>query len=452
MTFVPYAVSWNLTGRCNLSCDHCYIDANARVNGDGEEVDTAAALATVAQIASLNKEGVLILTGGEPLMRHDLVEIVAAGADAGLMVVLGTNALLDRENALELKEAGLSGVGISIDSLDPTLHDTFRGRPGALAAAMEGLTAARDAGLSIQVQTTVMKDNFRDIPLIAQWAHHLGAKVFNLFFLVCVGRGESMTDITPDQYEEALHWAAKEHASFPGMMVRPKCAPHFKRILHRNNPGDPLLSTYVAACRAGTHYLRITPSGQVTPCPYMETPVGNLAEQSLADIWHNAPGMTLYRDPTYQGKCGRCQYRLLCGGCRARAAATTGEVMGEDQWCVYEPVGTEEAVTTVDTDAKFGIESPSTIAWDDDVLALLDKIPFFAGRWFGWGWNERPFPSRSRVYRLIIFAPPPRRRACSPKSLRSQSHHLRQARSHGNPPLARGLKRRPTSSAPVSQS
>ncbi|MBF0169564.1 MAG: radical SAM protein [Nitrospinae bacterium] len=412
MTFVPYAVSWNLTGRCNLACDHCYLDANARTCGDDGELTTEQAIDTVGQIAALNPESVLILTGGEPLLRHDLDRIVGAAAAAGLMVVLGTNGvLLDRSAARRLKEAGLAGVGVSIDSLDPLIHDTFRRKRGALSASMQGLAFAREEGLSVQVQTTVMRSNIRDIPLIAQWAHHIGAKVFNLFFLVCVGRGEQMTDISPTQYEETLRWAASEKDRFPGMMVRPKCAPHFKRILHQNNPDDPLLSTYVAACRAGTHYLRITPHGAVTPCPYMETQAGSLTRTSLSAIWADAPELTRFRRPDYEGKCGRCRYRLLCGGCRARALATVGDPMGEDQWCVYEPVGVEAPITTVDTDAKFGVKGESSLAWDADAEAILGKIPFFARPMVRMGVERRAMAEKVERITLEYFrrvSPSPR--------------------------------------------
>ncbi len=379
MGFVPYAVSWNLTSRCNLSCSHCYLDAGGREKGESGELTTEQVYQTIDRLAELNKDSVLILTGGEPMARSDLYGIIRYASAKGLMVVLGTNGtLLNTETASKLKEAGLAGVGVSIDSLNHERHDTFRGKPGALKASMAGLLAARDAGLGIQVQTTPTNDNLHEIPLIAQWAHKLGARVFNIFFLVCTGRGEQMADISPGDYEKVLQWAAEERDSFPGMMIRPKCAPHFKRILHQENPDNELLKTYIAACRAGTHYCRITPTGVVTPCPYMESKVGDVTKTPFDEIWSESPEFKIYREPELAGKCGLCRYRLLCGGCRARALATVNDPMGEDQWCVYEPVGQEEAIVNIDTQAKFGVEESIGAKWSEEAEGIMAKIPFFA--------------------------------------------------------------------------
>ena len=345
MSFIPYAVSWNVTSRCNLNCQHCYLDANGRKIGEADELSTEEALDVLTQIAELNPSAVLIFTGGEPLLRPDINELIKAASEKGMMAVLGTNGvLLNNEIASTLKDSGLSGVGVSIDSLSQDSHDSFRGCSGALQKSMDGLVAARDAGLAIQVQTTPTSANIGEIPSIAEWAHQLGSKVFNLFFLVCTGRGQTMTNITPDDYEKVLKWASDNKDSYPGMMIRPKCAPHFKRILHEENPDNHLLKTYIAACRAGTHYMRIDPTGRVTACPYMDTQVGDLRLEKLANIWNESPDFKRLRTVEYDGKCGLCRYRMLCGGCRARALATLGNDMGEDQWCVYEPVGQEEAL------------------------------------------------------------------------------------------------------------
>lgn len=379
MSFIPYAVSWNLTSRCNLSCRHCYIDANGRAEGGPDELSPEKALDVVSQVAALNPGAVLILTGGEPLAREDIYDIVGKASGLGLMAVLGTNGtLLTAETARRLKEAGLTGAGVSIDSLNAERHDSFRGKPGALSKAMAGLSAAKEAGIGIQVQTTPTRDNIDEIPLIAEWAHRFGARVFNIFFLVCTGRGEKMTDITPDEYEKVLKWAAAERDSYPGMMIRPKCAPHFKRILYQESPENNLLKTYIAACRAGTHYMRITPSGRVTPCPYMEAEAGDLTRSDLASVWNGSDVLLRYRTPEYGGKCGRCRYRLLCGGCRARALADAGDDMGEDRWCVYEPVGREEAIENIDTQAKFGTGDESAAKWAKEAGEILLKVPVFA--------------------------------------------------------------------------
>jgi len=382
VSFIPYAVSWNLTSRCNLACGHCYLDAGTRDRGGEGELSTEEALKIVSQIAEVNPGAVLILTGGEPLMYGGIYEVCEKASELGLMVVLGTvGTLLTPKTVAKLKEAGVAGVGVTIDSLDAKVHDSFRQMPAALKAAIKGLETARDGGLEIQVQTNVSQSNIFEIPLIAEWAHHLGARVFNLFFLVCTGRGQTQTDITPDAYEDILKWAADNQDSFDGMMVRPKCAPHFKRILHQRDKDHPLLKTYIAACRAGTHYFRITPEGMITPCPYMPEPVGDLKTAELKQLWENSPGLLKYRSPEYGGKCGLCRYRLICGGCRARAFAMFGDDMAEDQRCLYEPAFQEEAITNADTEAKFGqeisAESRAT-RWTKEAKEKLGNIPVFA--------------------------------------------------------------------------
>lgn len=377
--FIPFAISWNITSRCNLACRHCYIDAGCRDAGLPGDLQTNEIMKILPGIASVNPGAVLILTGGEPMAHGDIYDICAMASSLGLMVVLGTNGtLLNPSSAKMLKECGVSGVGVSIDSLDEKIHDQFRGSPGSLKASMRGLLAARDAGLEIQVQTTAINANIDELPLVAEWAHKIGAKAFNVFFLVCTGRGQTMTDISPQSYEKVLKWASRARNDFPGMMVRPKCAPHFKRILYEEDKNHPLLSTYIAACRAGTQYCRIDPSGVVTPCPYMDVPAGDLRTSEFGDVWKSSAVLAKYRSPKLEGKCGLCGFRLLCGGCRARAYANLGDEMGEDAYCAYEPSGQEEAITSIDTIAKFGGGAGPSSNWSPEAEAIINKIPVFA--------------------------------------------------------------------------
>jgi radical SAM protein with 4Fe4S-binding SPASM domain len=187
-----------------------------------------------------------------------------------------------------------------------------------------------------------------------------------------------MTDISPQEYEKVLQWASSVQDKYPGMLVRPKCAPHFKRVLHAENENHPLLSTYISACRAGTQYCRIDPRGVVTPCPYMDVPAGSLKTSEFGEIWNNSPVFEKYRTPVYEGKCGLCRYRLLCGGCRARAYANQQGEMGEDSYCAYEPQGQEEALENIDTISKYGGGTEITLKWAPDAEATIAKIPFFA--------------------------------------------------------------------------
>lgn len=376
MSFVPFAISWNITSFCNLACRHCYIDAD---HGGKTDMPTAEMMKIVSDIARLNPGTVLIITGGEPLAHKDIYDLCSKASSLGLMVVLGTNGtLLTPAVAKRLKECGVAGVGVSIDSLDEKLHDEFRGSPGALKASINGLKAAKDAGIEIQVQTTPIRANIDELPKIADWAHGIGAHAFNIFFLVCTGRGQTMTDITPQEYEKVLTWAASVQDKYPGMLVRPKCAPHFKRILHAENENHPLLSTYISACRAGTQYCRIDPRGVVTPCPYMDVPAGDLKSSEFGEVWNNSEVFQKYRAPVYEGKCGLCRYRLLCGGCRARAYADNLGEMGEDAYCAYVPQGQEEAIENIDTVSKYGGGSETTLEWSPEADGMIGKIPFFA--------------------------------------------------------------------------
>ena len=206
MDYKPYAISWNTTYRCNLRCSHCYLDTNALTNQSAIELSTQEGYKLIDQMAELNPNLLLILTGGEPLLRKDIYDLSSYASQKGMMVVLGTNGnMIDDDIARKLKESGVTGIGISLDSIVPGRHDTFRGIPGARDDTLNGIEACRRQGIEFQIQTTVTKENFNEIPNIIEFSYNLGARVFNLFFLVCTGKGQDLTDITPQQYDQALH-------------------------------------------------------------------------------------------------------------------------------------------------------------------------------------------------------------------------------------------------------
>ena len=339
----PFLVALNLTRRCNLKCAHCYLDAGTRRSGGADELTTAEATALLDDIADLSDETMVVLTGGEPLLRRDLDEIARHAAGLGLMAVVGTNGtLLTEERAAALLEAGVSGVGISLDSLDPDYHDCFRGAPGAWKKAMAGIDACSQAGLVFQIHFSVTDDNADELEDMIDFARRAGAMVLNVFFLVCTGRGEQVTNISRDTYEGVLRRVTRAAHDENGLMVRAKCAPHFKRMAIELDPSWPITTAHgydAGGCLAGTRYCRITPEGEVTPCPYMETSVGSIRREGFADLWRNAPMFQALREPVLHGRCGECEYRKLCGGCRARPLAATGDLMGEDFLCGYEPQG-----------------------------------------------------------------------------------------------------------------
>ncbi|MBI5185233.1 MAG: radical SAM protein [Nitrospinae bacterium] len=384
MAFETYVISWNVTKRCGLRCEHCYLDAYSLSGETADELSLDECRVLIGQMAEINPQACLILTGGEPLLRPDIFDIASCATAKGFMVVVGSGGnIIDGAMARRLSQSGVKGVGVSIDSLDPETHDRFRGVPGALNGTLQGIEALKREGLDFQIQTTVSTRNINEIGSIIKFAHELGAVAFNCFFLVCTGRGEELTDITPEQYEEVLKFLYNAHGKYPGMMVRAKCAPHFKRVAYQADPDSPLLKGYVGGCRAGTNYCRISPEGEVTPCPYMSKSAGNVRERSFAEIWRSSSLFGSLRRPKYNGKCEDCEFKLLCGGCRARALAKTGDCMGEDFWCVYNPEKGGAQVVNIATEIQFdlvqGQQSKNNgPRWTVEAEDRLKRVPFFA--------------------------------------------------------------------------
>ncbi|RMH05710.1 MAG: radical SAM protein [Nitrospirae bacterium] len=374
--FKPYLVALNLTKRCNLKCAHCYLDATTKAGGGSDELTTEECRTLINQIAEVNRGCLLVITGGEPLVRPDILEIVRHAVAQGFMVVLGTNGMLiDDRMAKTLVDIGVMGVGISIDSLDPSKHDAFRGVAGAWKAAVAGIEACKRHGLQFQIHFSAQPMNYRELPDVVEWAHHLGAKVLNVFFMVCTGRGEELTDISPTQYEEVLTFLVDCQSRYQDMLVRARCAPHFKRLAYEKEPTSPLTKAqgYMGGgCLAGTNYARVTPTGDLTPCPYMPLSAGNVRTQSFAELWEQSPIFQSFRYPRLKGKCGECEYSDICGGCRARPYVDHGDWLDEDQWCLYTPKGGEKVKVAFNTPG----DSPA-ITWDQAAEIRLSRIPYF---------------------------------------------------------------------------
>jgi radical SAM protein with 4Fe4S-binding SPASM domain len=373
--FKPYLVALNLTKRCNLKCAHCYLDATTKAAGGDDELTTDECVRLIDQIAEVNKGCLLVITGGEPLVRPDILDIARYAVKLGFMVVFGTNGMLiDDRMATQLVEIGVMGVGISIDSLDPQKHNAFRGVPGAWEAAVAGIEASKRNGLQFQVHFSAQPMNYQELPAVVEWAHGLGARVLNVFFMVCTGRGEELTDITPAQYEEVLGFLVKCQDDYQGMLIRARCAPHFKRLAYEKDPNSPITKAtgYMGGgCLAGTNYARVTPNGEVTPCPYMPLSAGNVREKSFVDLWEKSDIFNSFRYPQLKGKCGDCEYSDICGGCRARPYVDHGDWLDEDQWCLYTPKGGEKIKVA------FNVEEASVLQWDDAASLRLSRIPYF---------------------------------------------------------------------------
>jgi radical SAM protein with 4Fe4S-binding SPASM domain len=372
----PFLVALNLTRRCNLACAHCYLDAGTRSDGTAGEMGTAEVTALLVDIAALDDETMVVLTGGEPLLRRDIEDIARHGADLGLMVVLGSNGtLLDGPRVASLAAAGVRGVGISLDSLDPAYHDGFRGRPGAWEQAMNGIDACRRSGLGFQIHFSATEENAAELDDMIAFAKSSGALVLNVFFLVCTGRGERFSGISVKTYDRVLERLTEAAHDDTGPLVRAKCAPHFRRLAIELDPAwaiTPMHGYEAGGCLAGSRYCRVTPEGEVTPCPYIEEPAGSLSQTSFAEIWQGAELFARLRQPELGGRCGVCEYRRVCGGRRARPAARDGDLMGEDFLCGYQPRGGAVIEPLV--------LAESALDWSREAEQRLRRVPAFLRR------------------------------------------------------------------------
>jgi AdoMet-dependent heme synthase len=404
----PYVVSWNLTYRCNLACEHCYLDAGGTplVEADGfadrSELDTEACFRVIDELAAFAPECLTILTGGEPLLRRDILAIVGRASSRGLWVVVGTNGVRVTENlARQLAEAGARGLSLSLDALDPDRHDRFRKVRGAWQNTVAGAGILHRAGLPFIVQTTVGSHNLDELEAIADFAYdRLAAKVWNLYFLVPTGRGQFVSDITPEQYDAVLASLYRIQRKYQRrMLVNAKCAPHYVKTVLEQGDGADQIRTYsggAGGCPAGTHYMGIRPNGDVTPCPYLPVFAGTLRQTSLADLWNDSALFgDVRRRAALGGRCGACELNGRCGGCRARAYGATGDVMAEDPLCTHTP-GTfagspllgaraPDLVAAASGGAglpgapaiEYGLDSPATIAWDDAATERMQRVPAF---------------------------------------------------------------------------
>lgn len=369
----PMLVAWNLTRLCNLACSHCYLPAVQRRREAADELGTARALGVVGQIAAAAPGAMLVFTGGEPLLRRDLVDLVDAAAKAGLTPVIGSNGtLLTRRRAGTLKAAGAAAIGISLDSASAAFHDRLRGRDGAWAAALRGAHAAREAGIALLVNATVFAENRGELDALVGLTETIGAVALNFFFLVCTGRGVTRTDLAPAAGDETLAQIIALQQAHPKLVIRARCAPYTRRLLGlRAGESAGGYADWSGACLAGRSYVRITAAGKVTPCPYIPETLGDLETTTLREIWDRHPVLVRLRTELPAGKCGDCDYRFSCGGCRARALAGHGDVMAEDPQCPYV------RPKQVPPEARPEATTSSAANWDAAAAALLARIPAF---------------------------------------------------------------------------
>ncbi len=372
--FVPRLVFWELTTGCNLRCIHCR--ATAQELASPFDLPTPDALKVIEQVSSY-AHPILILSGGEPLFRRDLFQLASYAVDRGLLVALATNGtLITPEVAAKIRASGIRRVAISFDGADARTHDSFRGIPGAFEAAQRGLKNVQEVGLSTQINTTIAQHNVHQLPQILDMALSLGVDALHTFLLVPVGCGVNIADeqmVPADEYEKVLHWFYDREREGK-LELKATCAPHYFRVrkqreVHERrvaqaqmdapHPGalgadlrsrvahhssapprsrHPQMGAVTKGCLAGSAVCFISHKGEVFPCGYLPVKAGDLRTQSFAEIWEHSPVFAALRDPdNLKGKCGVCEFRKICLGCRARAFAATGDYLDEEPFCVYKP-------------------------------------------------------------------------------------------------------------------
>lgn len=354
-------VFWELTQGCNLACKHCRAEAQPERAPD--ELSTAECFAVIDSINE-SYNPMLILTGGEPLYRPDLFEIAQYATQKGIRTSLASNGtLITEEIAQRLKSVGIVRVAISMDGATPEVHDAFRGLPGSMEGALRGAAAVKRAGMQLQFNITVAQHNKNQIPSILQLAQERGADAVHLFVLVPVGCGVQIAGremLPADEVEALLEWLYQTSEK-PGLEVRATCAPQYHRIMRQQGGAGAVLRSRQAAvvslgghpgmqgapgnragskgCLAGSGVCFISHNGTVQPCGYLPLPAGNLRRQSFREVWEGSELFAQLRDPNLLGgKCGECEYKVSCGGCRARAYYEYGHFLAEEPYCAYEPM------------------------------------------------------------------------------------------------------------------
>jgi radical SAM protein with 4Fe4S-binding SPASM domain len=387
----PRLVFWEVTKGCNLRCIHCRATATELTSP--ADLSTAKALDIITQLSEFANP-ILVLSGGEPLYRTDIFQLAKFGTERGLRVALATNGtLVTKEIARKIVDSGVKRVSISLDGVNAETHDTFRGIPGAFDAAIYGFRNLKEIGMPVQINMTIARHNAKQLPAVLNMVRDLGADALHTFLLVPVGCGVDIADVQmvpPQEYEDILNWFYDQEQK-GDIELKATCAPHYFRVVRQrraaerkaegygataadaaakpaigatemtmpgstgvnlkpagHNGGHPGghpggkhpegMSAVTKGCLAGTGVCFISHEGEVFPCGYLPALAGDLRKQSFAEIWTKSEVFGTLRDnDKLTGKCGCCEFRNVCMGCRARAFAATGDYMAAEPFCVYEP-------------------------------------------------------------------------------------------------------------------
>lgn len=356
-------IFWETTRACNLECPHCRASAGRKRSS--EELTTDEAKRFIQSVASFSKP-ILVFSGGEALVREDIYELIQYAAESGLKSTLASNAsLITKEAALKLKESGIKVIAVSIYGSIAKAHDAFCGQEGVFEKSLEGIQNLKSAGIGLQINTTITKRNLPELEAIGKFAIIQGALSYHVFFLVPVGRGKAMEgdEITPREYENAFNRLYDFKSNF-SIHVKPTCAPHYYRVARQRDANKPKLSNNSCAsvplnprpsafhemtkgCLAGQGVCFVSYKGEVFGCGYLPVKAGDLRKQDFKTIWFESELFkTLRNDGTLLDRCGVCEFKKVCGGCRARAFAAYGDYLKEEPYCVYEPARNLDRLNT----------------------------------------------------------------------------------------------------------
>lgn len=350
--YAPFLVVWDFTHKCNLSCKHCYSNAGTAPQ---KELATKEALEVVDQLADFGVTA-LAFSGGEPLSRKDFFEVASHAVKRGLYVSVATNGtLLTKENVKKLKQAKINYVEVSIDGATAQTHDSFRGVPGAFDKAVAGLKNCVEADLCACIATTATKSNIAEMPGILDLAEEIGAERFTYFNFIPTGRGKELydQDLSPEEREKLMLYLLDRMSKGYKVTIL-TTAPQLARVaLQCQGAGDEAtmsmahmqtvkvskkavpLADFIGGCGAGRLYCSLSPQGDVHPCVFLPINVGNLKTEKFGDIWLNSKLFNTLRDRSnLKGACGKCSYKYICGGCRARANAYNGDILSSDPGCI----------------------------------------------------------------------------------------------------------------------
>ena len=348
MDFEPKWIAWEITRRCNLKCVHCRSSSELEVD-DHPDFSFDEAKRVLDDINSYASP-VVVLSGGEPLLRGDVFDIASYGTDLGLRMCLATNGtLVNEETCRNIKEAGIKMVSLSLDGASAKIHDDFRNQKGAFDGTMNAIKLFNEHGIKFLINSSFTKRNKEEAPKIYELVKGLDATAWYLFMIVPTGRGEEiMEELIPEsEYEDILNWHYDMEKEEHDMLVRPTCAPQYYRIVLQRSKKEgkkfkrrtlQFSTGGSKGCLAGQLICLIDVDGNVLPCSYFPKAAGNIREQSFKDIWENSKLFLELRDfKGYKDNCGRCEYVNVCGGCRARAYAMTGDYLAQEPFCTYQP-------------------------------------------------------------------------------------------------------------------